>query len=352
MDEVIKKVKKKSKINGIIIGILSIILGMILGPLLCINVIKYYTVEGSIFDHTADELDKGQWYACDSNMILDYYASDDDGYYYIMPIDTKDGNGTFMGLYVSEKDYDLANSIADQTYSYLMGQGGEPQDHIVGVGQIHEMKYDERKCFMDYLVESGMEYSNIGKLSYYTLELTTKSNLWGFVEILGIGLLLFFVGLGIFIIFKYLSGGNMKKFNEVMSQNNISTESIESDISMGTHIGKFYIGRKYIVSSEIMPKLIILDQLVWVYPHLQKTKHTVNHVITVGTTKSYSVILVDKFRTTYQIPVRKEAQGQQVIDEISRVAPYIIAGYSDEIANLYATDFTGMCQYVADKKLN
>lgn len=352
MDEVIKKVKKKSKINGIIIGILSIVLGIILGPLLCINVIRYYTVDEPLFDHAADELEDGQWYACDSNMILDYYASDDDGYYYIIPVNTKDGYGTFMGLYVSEKDFDLANSIADETLSYMMEQGGEPQDHIVGVGKIHEMKYDERKCFMDYFLESGFDYSDTGKLCYYTLELTTKSNLWGFVEILGIGLLLFFVGLGIFIIFKYLSGGNMKKFNEVMSQNNISTESIESDISMGTHIGKFYIGRKYIVSSEIMPKLIILDQLVWVYPHLQKTKHTVNHVIPVGTTKSYSVILVDKFRTTYQIPVRKEAQGQQVIDEISRVAPYIIAGYSDEIANLYATDFTGMCQYVADKKLN
>ena len=57
MDEVIKKVKKKSKINGIIIGILSIVLGMILGPLLCINVIRYYTVDEPLFDHAADELD-------------------------------------------------------------------------------------------------------------------------------------------------------------------------------------------------------------------------------------------------------------------------------------------------------
>ena len=351
MNKVMKKVKRNSVTKAIIIGILYIILGMILGTVLCMDVIKFYTVKEDIFSHTVEELEDRTWYACQNNLLLDYYASDSDGYYFATPINSNDEEVAYMGFFVPSKDYELANKIVDETYAYFADEGNVPEDYISGVGLFREMDYKEQTYFRDYFVQSNADLEIISNLCYYTVEMTTQNSLWGVEEFVGILLLVASIGLGIFLIVKALIGGNMKKFKTVMNQNNISMQDIERDMEMATKIGKCYIGRKYIVIAELHPRLIVADKLVWVYPHVQRTVHKINYVLPIAVTKTYSVVCINQANICEQVNLRSEKQVQQVIEVLMKVAPYVIFGHSDEIANLYRTDFAGMCQYVADKKI-
>lgn len=352
MNDVLKKIKRKSIARGIAIAVVIIIAGAIIGAACCSDLIHYYTANDDLFETPAEYLKEDDWYTCANNILLDYYASDDDGYYFITPVDTLDGEGTYIGFYVCNKDAELASQISDETYAYLMDEGDYPEDYLVGAGKIHEMDSYEARYFEEYFEESEASQDTIDNLCYYTLELTTRNNLIDATEVFGI---LIFLGTligGIVLIIRQSTGGYLKSAKATMKMFNISMQDLEADMQMSTNIGRFYFGRKYMLVEDMTPKLVDYDKLVWAYTSIHKTVHKLYYIIPVGTTKTYSVVFVDRSHNRIEANTKSEEQGKQIIDNLTRLAPHAIVGYSDELLRRYTADFAGMCKYVDDRKYN
>lgn len=345
-----KKVKRKSALGAIFIGILSIALGVTLGIYLCMNVIRYYTVKDNIFDHKEKELEAGQWYACDINSICGFYGIYEDGFYGITQIDADYGNKVFMAFHIPEKDYyELGADIVSDTFFLGEGEAGKSEKHITGVGQIREMSIGEHADYSKYIGDNGWDKVLYRNKCNYIIEMITPANLWDFKAVSGILLLISFVALGIYIIARFSKDGYMKQFEAVMSSNNIRMEHIEDDVNFAVHIGKLYIGEKYIVKEGLIPKLIILDQLVWVYPYIKEIQKSVNYIPT-GKEWVYKVIFVNKNNETWKYKTQSQEQSLLIIQTIVKAVPYVIAGYNDELKELKKVNFEAMCKAVSDKK--
>ncbi len=155
MKEIYGKMRKKA-IGRVIIGLLCLGLGIVF-TLCNQNLIGYLNPQGNLFNMETSQLKSVTQgnstlpavYGFEGNMFLDYYGTDDEGYYFILPtIDKK-----FMGCFVyTGTDKATALQIVDQYQQYLMGErDSEPDIFLTGKGYVYEMSSSEKQYFREYM---------------------------------------------------------------------------------------------------------------------------------------------------------------------------------------------------------
>jgi hypothetical protein len=349
MKEIMKKMRARAFWAMVGIGLI-LIAGAAAMVLVAENeLVSYFTTKKELFETSADYLQEQGYYKCENNLLLDYYGSDDNGYYCITPVNSADGNGTYMGFYVYKKDFDTAQKIMDETWSG-METGEKPQTSLSGRGYVYAMSDDEKEYFRAWFEESGAGEDTIENLCYKTYVLVPISEAVSGYDIVWLLIAAVMVIVGIVKILSFLMGGYCKKLRTTMKSRNIYEEALVHDISQGAHFKNIDIGRKYTILYGASSRLLVNDDIIWAYLKATSTKHMVYGFIPSGTTTTYSLCFVDRNQMQEELPVQKETQGREILETLSKAAPHIIVGYDDSIKEAAASDFGRLVQAVEERK--
>lgn len=351
MKELKRKLWRKAIAGRGGVGIILMVIGVICLAVFDRNQIRFYTTDTDVFSLCAEELETEGYYSCDNNLLLDYYAMDEEGNYCITPIDRTDGTTSYMGFYVYYKDSSSSDldRIMDETWEFLNG-GEVPSEYLSGKGYVYKMPYDERRYFKSWFEEAGAGQEVMDNLCFMTFVLVPESEIWTTWAILGLILFLVFFLWGLYMILSLPAGIYLKKIKKTMQKFGISEEALVYDLQMGRELKRAIIGRRCIVLYGGTPRLILCDQLIWCYLYIQKTRHRLYGVIPVGTTTFYWIKLITRENKEELIEVKNEEEGHEILQAIFEAAPFVLMGYNDRLAQTRSSNFVQMIQMVEQKK--
>ena len=357
MKEIYGKMRKKA-IGRIIIGPLCLVLGIAF----CMsmqNLIGYLNPEGNAFNMETSQLktvSQGSStlpavYSFEGNLFLDYYGTDDEGYYFIMPtIDQK-----FMGcfIYSGTDNFVTAMENVQQYQSYLIGEtDNEPEKNVTGKGYVYEMASSEKQYFREYMnaffeaagVSNGEDY-----LVYKTFVLAPMSKVVDgsdyFIAILG----LLFAVFGLWYTISFFTGSYKKQPKKYIATYGLSESEVAGDIAYAIHRKNIDIGRKYALCYGTSSYLIPYDQLLWTYVHITKTRHRTNGIPT-GTTYTYQVYFAMRDKNKYDVSVKSESEGQEIVKDICEAAPHVIGGFHEELDKMFNKNVNDVIRIVEEHK--
>ena len=98
------------------------------------------------------------------------------------------------------------------------------------------------------------------------------------------------------------------------------------------------ISKEYVLAAGVKTNFMPADDLLWVYmntvtlpPYFKKETY---------------IYFMPKTGKPEQYKVKKEKQGGEILDYVHRTLPWVITGYSDELAKTYRNDRQSMIQAV------
>jgi len=112
----------------------------------------------------------------------------------------------------------------------------------------------------------------------------------------------------------------------------------------------FAVGKLQLTSSWLLQPstygltVIHMSDVLWIYKKV--TKHSTNGIPT-GTT--HAVMINTRNGGGVEVPA-SDGTTEQMLEELHRRAPWIIAGYSDELAALYKRDLAGVGDAVEERR--
>lgn len=256
-------------------------------------------------------------------------------------IQTEDLNPVYMGIRVPPKDEEKMSSIVDISIRMFNGDMPDNYDYEkVYTGTVLKMDDTQYKYFKNFFAEGEEAEAEFLK---YSLPYFIKPGYLGNkpvylvvgAEILGVLLLLYAL-----LVFLRVRGGKYQKklIKAIESEGPSAMGVAERDYTSAkefagnTKVGKIYTffwNGKHCNAAKN-------SNLVWAYLH--KTTHSTNGIKT-GTT--YEVMMYDKDKKAYRIPVSSEASATSILEHIATTMPNVVVGYDDEIARIFRKDFNG-----------
>ncbi len=352
MREVNKMMRNKAMVSRLISGILCIVIGVAACIVMCERPFKWYTADKDVFatDHTM--LMEDEFYTCNNNLLLDWYGSDEEGYYYITPAYNEYTDAAvYMGFYVYSEDKASADKIMEATQSYWFGETeNAPSTYIAGRGYIYNMSEKEKGYFKDWFTSAGADKATLDNLCYKTFVLTSLEKTFDASTVAVIIIFAIVILIGLFTILGLVFGTYKKKVKKTMKKNGVLESDLENDLANATRIKNLVIGRKYTMVLSGTPELAIHANLVWVYVFVRRTRHMLYGIIPTGTTTATFVHLVDRNNDKLEIEVKNEALGQEVVQAICKAVPHVIMGYHDDLQTLANADFAQIVAMVDEKK--
>ena len=176
MGELTKKLKSHARrmyIPMIIAAALCSLLGLsILGGALITRMNEFKELN----DYTEYQLQTGDYYKLsDFNIILDWFAEDDDGKYYLI---LRESDSKWMGLYLkSSADKKTAEKIIEDNDRYLNDETDSLSDSSISVkGRLRNMDSDEKQYFQEYLEASGYSSTELYEVADFRTLDTSDTN--------------------------------------------------------------------------------------------------------------------------------------------------------------------------------
>ncbi len=316
---------------------------------------KYLTAKENLFDMDTVDMHATSagsdsveaFYTFEGNLLLDWYASDDEGYYYIFPT----ADGAYMGLYVYNSEKATADKICEETLKYMNKETDQPPaTYLKGKGYVYNMGSDEESYFKEYFTEAGAGASVISTLVYKTFVVTPLSKLFDITDIIIVLMLIFFLAFGLIYMAGFFTGAYKKQPIKYMREYGLSESEVGSDLTYGLHKKHIDIGKKYVMLYSTTCALLSYDQLLWTYVMITTTKHR-TYGIPTGTTRTYQVFFVMRNQKTFNISVKDEPEGQDIVAAISEMAPHVICGYHEDLSEMVKKNFAQLIKIVDDHKL-
>lgn len=299
----------------------------------------------------AEDLGEKQWYKIDVNEIYDYYGTDSEGYYFIIPVTNRAGDETYMGMYVPNKKYEDAIEICNETFNAIQNDTKMSTKHFKGRGYVCDMTPSEISYFKEYFEEVGAPQDVMSKLVFKTIVYYPISKIFSSTFLLWGILGLLFAVVGIVLIVYQAFGVYKIGIKSYIKKNNISEYDIEMDLANTRRIlgGKAEIGNKYLfIYSD--PKIIKLEDLMWAYTQIITTKHT-TYGINTGTTTAYKFRILDRQKKYCQILIKGELDGREALEIIEEKSPHTILGYTQSISDMANNAFKEMVRIVDERRL-
>lgn len=334
-----KNIRKKSFIGLFVFMLVSI--GMMVGAVIFgWSTISSLTTQDDINLLGTNELKdnmnvKGEIYA-----VMDYFASDDMGRYYIIPVGTEQ----YMGMYVYNDMIDNVDEICNNTYDYLMDENGlvNLDKQINTYGHIYKMTNTIEEYFIDWFKETEYLGGNSDELinRYCVSYVYVAEPIYNFLNIydyiamalMGVGFILFILSM------VFLIGGKATwKIKKYIKKNGLTYDMVEQDYTRGTIFAKCnnaVVGRRFIVYGNCFSYNIIdINNVVWAYKYTHTTIHKTYGVKT-GETVEYSTIIKLRNGGEYRIKCDKEEKVHDMLELLGNYR-YITIGWSEDLDNLY-----------------
>lgn len=296
---------------------------------------------------TQDQIETGHYYKLTNcNYIFDYFAEDGDGKYYLV---LRPSDNQWMGLYMKGSAMKTAEQIIEDNDKYLREEAEYLSESTVSVkGRLRSMGSEESQFFREYLETSGFSSVEIAnQADFRTLDTseTDTGMLIAGIVLTAIGMIWLFWNL------KNIAGnGYVQKVEAKIAERGMNPEQVAAALGSANSFNNVDLTPSFAVAHGMAAELIPYDELVWVYKQVHTTVHKLYGLIPLGKTVVYKTMLVDRANQTHAVSCKNEVECDQIIQYISGYAPYLIAGYSEEIAKAAQTDFAQMVQYVDQKR--
>lgn len=261
---------------------------------------------------------------------------------YVIPV----GEYGYMGLLVKPEYFDRCDDLIEETWTYLYGETNEITGRFLVKGTILPMDSQSWKYFQQILEEDGWSAEEMeGALPYY-LAVDQYGNLGTKEHVEYIIILLVTWGIAFGWLISTLTGSPLKNLKKYCAENGAEAR-VEQFYRSTTPLHDLRISGEYILGSGGKPCFLLSGDLLWAYTYIEKRKRY--YVITVST--SVSVKLCTKDGKQYQHSVSSEEEAKEILEHIHTVLPWVITGYSDELAKTYRKDRQNMIQAVEERKL-
>ncbi len=348
MGEIRKKMRRKAFAGHIIGGLAVVLVSVFLFAVWVSDFTDYFIFAKDLFKQNSRTIQTRTFYKCKNNYILDYYGSDDKGYYCIIPIKGTDDTNTFMGFYVGQKDFDKVEQIMKETWKYNEN-GTIPSTYLSYRGYVYDMTSTEREYFIDWFEEAKFQQEDIDKLCYKTFVPVPAGEMVGdYFFPVAICTILFLVG--VWMVLSYLTGFYSRKVRKTVKERNLSGQQVEYDLSTGEHYKKVDIGKRYTMVYGGTPQLFVNADFVWAYLNIQRTRHMLYGVIHTGTSTTYTVNIISCDGEVHQIAVSSQQAGDEIVTGLGMAAPYMLIGYDEQLMHLKDNNFSEMLRIVDKRK--
>ena len=277
MEELKKKLKshaRRTYIPMIIAAAICSLLGLsILGGALITRMNEFKELN----DYTEYQLQTGDYYKLsDFNIILDWFAEDDDGKYYLI---LRESDSKWMGLYLkSSADKKTAEKIIEDNDRYLNDETDSLSDSSISVkGRLRNMDSDEKQYFQEYLEASGYSSTELYEVADFRTLDTSDTNsgmLIAGILISAACLIWLFMSLR-----NLLGDGYVKKVQAKISERGMNPDHVAASLANCKSFKNIDLTSMFAVLYGMDAELIPYDELVWVYAQVHTTVHKLYGII-------------------------------------------------------------------------
>ncbi len=340
MEELLKEMKKRSIGNVMPISVILLIAAIvmfIINGTASLQLFTYLTGGKNLDDIPKSEL-QNTIASSEINVVYDGFAEytmDGKTYdYYVIPY-REEG---FMAVCVGESKIPFMDSICDDTWEVLLGNGGLLDRTVSVKGNVRFMDSDELYYFREWFRRN--EYSDEDMAEYavnYVLEDgkfandVTPARLYVMTAIS-----LVLIVAAVFLLINACLGGYLKDIKKDFEQSGLSEGQIISDYQSANVISKeIRIGRLLTYNAvSTSPRVYLNKNMAWAY--LYRTKHYRNGIYT-GSSYNILIFAANGTNQIADIAVKKKL-SEQILDYYANNFPHMVVGYSDELKNLYHND--------------
>lgn len=279
--------------------------------------------------------------------IVDWYAEDEDGRYYIIPV----GSQFYMGMYVYNEDSYEAEELCRKTIDYFNGDTDTldiiPQKTH---GIVYEMEGQELQFFREYFTDGGFMEDELDDLiicfTYFPLDFfeVIKDDS-PFMLCIGICAL---IGAIVALVLA-LSGFFQRKLVEYIKQSGIPYDSFSEDFEYSGHYGSTYLGSQYIIyKSGLFDYVIPASEVLWAYKFDTTTVHT-TYGIKSGETHNYSIRLATADKVLTVDGGNKEKIVDDCLEDMQMRYRHMLIGYSEQLSGLYEHNRAEFMNIIRDR---
>ena len=348
--------------KSVLIGIALIVFAFVIQACMLANrgMFDLIMADTNVFSIPTDEYKTGDndYYKVDNNVLIDCYASDDEGDYYITAGYDSEGNASYLGFYVYDEQTDIADEIVDE-YWDLIDTDDYPTTYLSGYCYVYNMSSDEVYYFTDWFRSMGMSEDFIDDLPLQTIVLIPDSMLtetyFSGAGTFGLILSILFIIAGLYFIISYLTESYRKPIENTIAAKNLDKNAIAADLDTevltgSTTNGYLVAGSKYALFTTDTPKLFVLDEIIWAYLCEEKTKHKLYGIIPLYTTSAFSVRIMTSNGALHNIPCNAKTDAEVILKSLNSVAPWAVYGYSNDLNVQFHQNLRGMIDAINNRK--
>ena len=260
---------------------------------------------------------------------------------YIIPV----GEAEYMGMVVTPEYFDQCDALLEETYEYLIGESDVITGQFRVKGTILSMDNESKRYFREALGydDWSLEDRELALSYYLVVDQVGSEKMSTTLIFAAIGLVMW--GVTLWVLISALSGRYQKDLKKYCAESGAQAK-VEQFYRSTTPIHGMRISRDYILGAGAKTNFLLADNLLWAYTYVHETKRY--GLFTVS--KTVSVKLTPKEGKQEDYRVKNEDQAGEILEQIRKVLPWVIVGYSDELAKAYKIDRESMARAVEERK--
>lgn len=285
-------------------------------------------------------------------LIYDYYCyMEEDGKTiskeYLIPV----GNKEYMGLACEGTDMEEADAVMQFYWDYLE-QKELSSDSVKSMeikGTIMPLEGESFSMYNQYIDQADwLKGQKKHFLPYIVMmgDIGTESK--GGLIICALAFLALCAG-GTAVFVKGIKGANLKTLEKYCSEKGdkeMYMRQIEDFYQAGIPVQGIRIDEQYFMGVKGASVFFAESRaLLWIYKN--EVRHSVNGI---PTGKTYSVIIKKEDGGEFDIPMKNEAAANEAMVYVLQHLPYLLAGYDDELKNIFNKNRMEMVDIVEKRR--
>lgn len=299
----------------------------------------------------AADVKKGVRVSAEINLIYDYYCHyEEDGVMtskeYLIPV----GDKEYMGLVCDGSDMKEADAVMQFYWDYVDGKevSADSIQTMKITGTIMPLEGEELRLYNQYI--DGIDWPEKAKknfLPYAVMVGKIGSDSVGTLIMFGVVMLGMFVT-GVGFLLSGIKGSNLKeveKYCREQGNKEMYMQRLEEFYDSGIPVQGIRINTQYFMAvAGSSCYFAEAKDVLWIYKNI--VQHKVNGI---PTGKTYALIIKKTNGKEFNVAMKNEAAADEAIEYVAQNMPYVILGYDDELAKIYAKERTEM-MYEVEKR--
>ena len=252
-------------------------------------------------------------------------------YYVIWTGDEFDDDYRYISIKVPASYESQMEDMAEGTYNHSRTQA------IAFSGEVQKMSNEDYEYYKEYFMDAGYTEAEFEEMTlpYHIVvgDMGVSRTVHYLFSLAGIVI----IAATIIYFVRVIGGSKLKTIKKEIAAAGYNDYTAESDYASASQIldkPKMRLGRVFLYFYEgATPHALMKKDIVWVY--YKETVHRTNGIKT-GTT--YALSLNTKSGKQFMLDMPKKDTVIRLIESLSARLPWIVAGYTNEVAKMYNKD--------------